>query len=83
MGEQQRSALAATLILRPRLLILDEPTTGQDWQHLTELMDLVEERNRQGLTVLLITHDRRLVEAYADRVWEMTDGTVREIRGYR
>jgi len=81
VGEQQRSALAATLILRPRLLILDEPTTGQDWQHLTELMDLVEERNRQDLTVLLITHDRRLVEAYADRVWEMTDGTVRETRG--
>lgn len=81
VGEQQRSALAATLILRPRLLILDEPTTGQDWHHLTELMDLVKERNRQGLTVLLITHDRRLVEAYADRVWGMTDGTVRETPG--
>jgi len=77
VGEQQRSALAATLILRPRLLILDEPTTGQDWHHLRELMDLVREYNRQGLTILLITHNRRLVDEYADRVWEMTAGTVR------
>jgi energy-coupling factor transport system ATP-binding protein len=78
VGEQQRSALAATLILRPQLLILDEPTAGQDWHHLRDLMDLVGEHNRQGVTVLLITHSRRLVEAYANRVWEMTEGTVRE-----
>jgi energy-coupling factor transport system ATP-binding protein len=77
VGEQQRSALAATLILRPRLLILDEPTAGQDWHHLRELMDLVGEYNRQGLTVLLITHNRRLVGEYANRVWEMTGGTLR------
>jgi energy-coupling factor transport system ATP-binding protein len=83
VGEQQRSVLAATLILRPRLLILDEPTTGQDWQHLRELMELVKEWNRQGLTVLLITHDGRLVDEYAERVWEMTGGTVRETRGCR
>jgi energy-coupling factor transporter ATP-binding protein EcfA2 len=78
VGEQQRSALAATLSLRPRLLILDEPTMGQDWHHLTELMNLVDELNRQGQTVLLITHNRRLVDEYAGRVWEMTAGTVRE-----
>jgi len=81
VGEQQRSALAATLILRPRLLILDEPTTGQDWHHLRELMDLVGEYNREGLTVLLITHDRRLVDEYANRVWEMAGGTVRRTPG--
>jgi energy-coupling factor transport system ATP-binding protein len=63
--------------LRPRLLILDEPTAGQDWHHLRELMDLVGEYNRQGLTVLLITHNRRLVGEYANRVWEMTGGTLR------
>jgi energy-coupling factor transport system ATP-binding protein len=81
VGEQQRSALAATLILRPRLLILDEPTTGQDWHHLRELMDLVGEYNREGLTVLLITHDRRLVDEYANRVLEMAGGTVRRSPG--
>jgi energy-coupling factor transport system ATP-binding protein len=78
VGEQQRSALAATLSLRPRLLILDEPTMGQDWHHLSQLMDLVVELNRQGQTVLLITHNQRLVDAYAGRVWQMAAGTVWE-----
>ncbi|MFO7743005.1 MAG: ATP-binding cassette domain-containing protein [Anaerolineae bacterium] len=76
VGEQQRSALAATLSLCPGLLILDEPTIGQDWHHLSELMDLVGELNRQGQTVLLITHDRRLVGQYAGRVWGMVGGRV-------
>jgi energy-coupling factor transport system ATP-binding protein len=76
VGEQQRTALAATLGLRPSLLILDEPTIGQDWEHLSQLMALVTELNRQGQTVLLITHDYRLVHRYADRVWEMVDGDI-------
>jgi energy-coupling factor transport system ATP-binding protein len=83
VGEQQRTALAATLALRPELLILDEPTIGQDWHHLSQLMDLVSELNRQGHTVLLITHDRRLVDRYAHRVWEMMDGKVQPAGGRR
>ena len=81
VGEQQRTTLAATLGMRPELLILDEPTIGQDWHHLTQLMDLVSELNRQGDTVLLITHDRRLVDRYAHRAWEMVDGTVQPASG--
>lgn len=76
VGEQQRAALAATLVLRPRLLILDEPTIGQDRQHLRQVMDFASDLNGQGQTVLLITHDRRLVERYANRVWRMVDGQV-------
>jgi energy-coupling factor transport system ATP-binding protein len=76
-GEQQRAALAATLSLRPSLLILDEPTIGQDWCHLSRVMEFVSELNRQGQTVLLITHDHRLVDQYAHRVWKMADGKVR------
>jgi len=83
VGEQQRTALAATLSLSPALLILDEPTIGQDWDHLGALMDLVDGLNRRGQTVLLITHNERLVEAYAGRVWRMAEGTVREERGPR
>ena len=83
VGEQQRTALAATLSLSPALLILDEPTIGQDWDHLGALMDLVDGLNRRGQTVLLITHNGRLVEAYAGRVWRMAEGTVREERGPR
>lgn len=71
VGEQQRTALAATLALRPALLILDEPTIGQDRDHLVRLMDFLAGLNRAGQTVLLITHDRRLVEQYATRVWTL------------
>ncbi|HEC33478.1 MAG TPA: ATP-binding cassette domain-containing protein [Chloroflexi bacterium] len=74
VGEQQRAALAATLSTRPALLILDEPTVGQDWQHLARMMDFVSDLNRAGQTVLLITHDRRLVERYAGHVWRVADG---------
>ena len=76
VGEQQRAALAATLSMYPALLILDEPTVGQDWQHLSRMMDFVSDLNRAGQTVLLITHDTRLVERYAGRVWEMAGGKI-------
>ena len=78
VGEQQRTALAATLSTRPRLLILDEPTLGQDRHHLRDLMGLVRDLNEQGQTVLLITHDRELVASCASRVWTMADGRPRE-----
>jgi energy-coupling factor transport system ATP-binding protein len=78
VGEQQRTALAATLALRPSLLILDEPTIGQDWEHLIRLMDFLSGLNRAGQTVLLITHDQRLVERYASRVWVLEEGRIVE-----
>lgn len=68
VGQQQRAALAATVAMRPALLILDEPTVGQDWEHLVRTMDFVRRLNQEGQTVLLITHDLRLVERYASRV---------------
>ena len=77
-GQQQRTALAATLSLRPSLLILDEPSVGQDAEHLIRLMDFVTGLNRAGQTVLLITHDQRLVTRYASRVWRLRDGRVEE-----
>lgn len=73
VGQQQRTALAAALALQPALLILDEPTIGQDQQHLTQVMNFVSGLNQQGQTVLLITHDRRLVERYANAVWEIKE----------
>ncbi len=79
VGQQQRTALAATLTSRPILLILDEPTIGQDWQHLTRMMDFLNELNREGQAVLLITHDRRLVGRYANRVWEIEEGKTRGV----
>ncbi len=81
VGEQQRAALAATLSLHPALLILDEPTVGQDWGHLSRVMDFVSSLHRAGQTVLLITHDKRLVERYAGRVWQVTGGRVARREG--
>lgn len=75
-GQQQRTALAATLALSPRLLILDEPTMGQDWGHLSRLMDFLTHLNRNGQTILLITHDYKLVCRYAKRVVRLHEGCV-------
>lgn len=75
-GQQQRTALAACMALRPRLLILDEPTQGQDWGHLQQLMDFVAELNRDGASILLISHDYKLVHRYANRVAVMAEGRI-------
>jgi energy-coupling factor transport system ATP-binding protein len=75
-GQQQRTALAACLSLEPRLLILDEPTLGQDWRHLEGMMDFVRQLNRSGMTIILITHDYKLVHHYARRVILLENGRV-------
>jgi energy-coupling factor transporter ATP-binding protein EcfA2 len=75
-GQQQRTALAAVLALEPRLVILDEPTMGQDWDHLSRFMDFLSELNRSGITILLITHDYKLVHRYAHRILLLRDGRI-------
>jgi energy-coupling factor transporter ATP-binding protein EcfA2 len=76
VGQQQRTALGACLGLRPRLLILDEPTLGQDWGHLQRLMDFLTFLNQQGMAILLISHDYKLVHRYARRVFLMKNGRI-------
>jgi energy-coupling factor transport system ATP-binding protein len=76
VGQQQRTTLAACLGLRPRLLILDEPTLGQDWGHLQRLMDFLMHLNRQGTAILLISHDYKLVHRYARSVFLMKNGRI-------
>lgn len=73
-GQQQRCVLAACLALQPPLLILDEPTLGQDWGHLQQLMDFVQQINEQGATILLISHDYKLIYRYARRVLLLEEG---------
>ncbi len=75
-GQQQRTALASCLALRPHLVILDEPTLGQDWGHLQRLMSFLEKLNQEGTTILLITHDYKLVYRYAHRVILMKAGRI-------
>ncbi len=73
-GQQQRTALAACLALAPRLLILDEPTLGQDWRHLEQMMGFLGQLNRSGTAILLISHDYKLVHRYARRVILLENG---------
>ncbi len=75
-GEQQRTALAAVLSLQPELLILDEPTMGQDWGHLSRFMDFLVALNRRGQTILLITHDYKLICRYAQRILVLEKGRI-------
>ncbi len=76
-GQQQRLALGSILSLHPQVLILDEPTLGQDWGHLQRLMDFVISLNRQGVVVLLITHDFKLIHHYARRVVLLESGKIK------
>lgn len=75
-GERQRLAVASVLALRPRLLILDEPTTGLDYREQRRMMALVSELNRAGIAIVMITHTPWLVAEYARRVVLMRKGRV-------
>ncbi len=83
-GKRQRLAVASVLALRPRVLILDEPTTGLDYREQRRMMALVSELNRDGIAIVMITHTPWLVAEYARRVVlirrgrKLYDGGVRE-----
>lgn len=73
-GERQRLAVASVLVLRPRMLILDEPTTGLDHREQLRMMALVRDLNRSGIAIVIITHTPWLVAEYARRVVLMRKG---------
>ena len=75
LGEQQRAAVARALVLRPMVLLADEPTAHQDRRHADRLLDAVADAAREGAAVLIATHDE-LAQARADRVVPMRDGRV-------
>lgn len=75
-GARRTVSVAAAVAARPKVLILDEPTLGLDWGRAVALMDTVRARCRSGHSVLLITHDMRLVARYAHRVALMREGIV-------
>ncbi|HKJ26871.1 MAG TPA: ATP-binding cassette domain-containing protein [Anaerolineales bacterium] len=76
IGQQHRTALAACVSLRPRVVILDEPTLGQDWGHLQQIMGFLQQLCQQGMAVLLITHDYKLVYRYAHKILLLEDGRI-------
>ena len=66
-GQKKRVTIASILVLEPEMILLDEPTAGQDLKHYTEIMDFLSDLNRQGVTVVLITHDMHLMLEYTPR----------------
>lgn len=75
-GLRRKVSVAAVYAMRPRILILDEPTTGLDWRSAGELMALIAALHAQGHTILLITHDMRLVAEYIPETLVMHEGRV-------
>jgi energy-coupling factor transport system ATP-binding protein len=76
LGQRKLVTLAAVLAVQPAILVLDEPTGGLDWRSRQELMERVAVFNAEGGTVVLITHDVRLIAEYARRVVVLRSGTI-------
>ena len=75
-GQKKRVTIASILSMHPQIMILDEPTAGQDYRHYTEIMEFLKELNSRGTTVVLITHDMHLMLEYAERSVVFTDGRI-------
>ncbi len=75
-GERQRVAVASALAARPEVLILDEPTTGLDYHQTRSAMELVKRLNREGYTIIFVTHSMWVVAEYAHRVVVMRKGKI-------
>lgn len=75
-GQKKRVTIASILVLDPKILILDEPTAGQDYRHYSEIMDFLREINDLGITIIFITHDMHLMLEYTTRAIVLSEGEV-------
>jgi energy-coupling factor transporter ATP-binding protein EcfA2 len=75
-GQRQKIALASIVVLAPRILVIDEPTTGLDWAECQQILDIVDTIRASGTTVVVVTHDMRLVRERASRVVAMSHGDI-------
>lgn len=75
-GQKKRVTIASILALDPQMIILDEPTAGQDYRHYTEIMEFLNELHGRGITVVMITHDMHLMLEYAQRAVVFSGGQV-------
>ena len=73
-GQKKRVTIASMLVMDPQILILDEPTAGQDYRHYTDIMTFLRGLNRQGITILMITHDMHLMLEYTPHAIVISDG---------
>ena len=75
-GQKKRVTIASILVLRPSLILLDEPTAGQDYRHYTEIMEFLSSLNARGITTVMITHDMHLMLEYAERALVFSHGRI-------
>ena len=75
-GDKSKLALASILSMNPQILVLDEPTTGLDYRSAQRIMTLIEDLNKAGKTIVLVTHDMSLVAEYAHRAVVMSHGEI-------
>ncbi|MCI9069175.1 ABC transporter ATP-binding protein [Clostridium sp.] len=73
-GQKKRVTIASILVLNPEIIILDEPTAGQDFKHYTEIMEFLKELNQRGVTIIMITHDMHLMLEYTNRAIVLSNG---------
>ena len=74
-GQKKRVTIASILVMNPEILILDEPTAGQDYRHYTEIMEFLKKLNEEsGITILMITHDMHLMLEYTNRAVVIAEG---------
>ena len=75
-GQKKRVTIASILVLKPEIIILDEPTAGQDYQTYTDIMTFLDSLQQQGHTIMMITHDMQLMLEYSDRCLVVVDGAI-------
>ncbi|MGL5757007.1 MAG: ABC transporter ATP-binding protein [Paraclostridium sp.] len=73
-GQKKRVTIASILVLNPEIIILDEPTAGQDFKHYNEIMEFLLDLNKKGVTIIMITHDMHLMLEYTNRAIVLSDG---------
>lgn len=73
-GQKKRVTIASMLTLEPQILILDEPTAGQDYHHYTEIMEFLKQLNKDGVTIIMITHDMHLMLEYTPHAIVISEG---------
>ena len=73
-GQKKRVTIASIFVLNPVMIILDEPTAGQDFKHYTEIMEFLVELNKKGVTILMVTHDMHLMLEYTNKVIVLSEG---------
>lgn len=75
-GQKKRVTIASILVLRPEIIILDEPTAGQDYKTYTDIMNFLDSLQKQGHTIVMITHDMQLMLEYSDRCLVVVEGKI-------